>query len=394
MRTRTLAILAAASLVLLALAVSLYTRRSTRFEAPAPKAIYPGLIDRVDEITQIRIVSKDGEFHIDRDGDTWRMRERDGYPIRTEKIRAAVLTLSDLRVLEAKTSKPENYPALGVQDPDADAPSVLVQMFDAKGDPLVSIVLGGVERSDMASISRRYVRLTGDPRVYYIDGLAEVEPTLLRWIDREIFRMPRVWTHEIVITHPDGETVRVFRPDPDTRNFALADIPEGSAPVDERDINIIGNSFVYQGLEDVASMKGVDESAVTPGPTAYARTFDGMVMTAHLFDYDGATWVTFKASTTAPMQDVLDAYLAKAQAADPKTRNAPPPLRTAAEIAAEVDKDNAKLDGWRFRLTEDAIKHLSSRMSDLTHPADEGEPATTDQPATPPAPPAGDNPPG
>lgn len=360
MKTRTFITLSILAVALLAVAVVVYTRKAEEHAAPPPEQLYGGLTDRVDDIAEIRIHGPKGEFHIDLEDGQWRMREKGGYPIRTERIRAAVLSLSDLRVLAPKTSRPGNYPLLGLEDPGPDSESVLVEMKDRGGENIVSVVLGFIERAGpMNAPARRFVRLTDDPRAYHIDGVAEVEPDPVRWIDKEILRVLRSWTHDVVIRHPDGDRLRVYRPDPTSLDFVLADKPEGTEFIDERDVNLVGSAFIYIGMEDVAPMSDLDESDITPGPVAAARTFDGFVMTARLFDHEGATWATFEASMTDPVVDVEAANAASGSARPVANLRAPD------QVATAVEEYNRKLEGWRFQMTENKTRLLSFRMTDL-----------------------------
>lgn len=361
MKLKTLAILGALAAVLLAVAVGAYTKRATEHLAQAPSELYPGLRHRVNDIAFIRISGPKGEFHVELIDGAWRMREKGGYPIRTERIRAAVTTLSDLKVIEPKTSKPENYHLIGVQDPSEGATPVLVEMKDHANQPVVSIILGAVEQGMTPELSRRYVRKTDDPRSYFIEGVAEVEPDPTRWIDREVQRLPSAWTHDITITHPDGHTLRLFRPSLETRDFQIENLPEGATFHDERDLLLMSNVFVHIGLDDVARDEGDSASDRRPGPVARARTFDGLQITARLFDFEGATWATFEAEAVEPLVDVA-ALRAQSEGA-----NAPmvAGLRTPEEIAQEIDRLNGRLGGWRFKMIDVKADQLSKRLTDL-----------------------------
>lgn len=377
MKTRTLGILTLVAATLLVIAVTVYTRFSTQFDPNVPVALNPTLESRIGDIAHVHVKGPKGEFHINLIDGVWRMREKGDYPIRTPVIRQAILTVSDLTVVDRMTSKPENYPLLGVQDPQEGSSSILFEMTDANDEPIASIVLGGVERG--INTLHRYVRLTDDPRVFYIEGIAAVETDPMRWINKEIFRVPRAYTHEIVIRHPDGEVVRIERTGLDTKDFILDNIPPGYELNDPRDINIMGSSFLYVGLDDVAPIK--DTSEIKPGIVAYSRTFDGFIMTAHLFDLDDATWAWFEASSEKPMIDV------DAQSDDSAEENAyNVPLRPLGDVLAKVDEYNSKLKNWRFKLSESKTTQWSKRMSDLITKSDDESSPGADVQAGPPAP--------
>ncbi|RMH29313.1 MAG: DUF4340 domain-containing protein [Planctomycetota bacterium] len=384
MSTRTLAVLAIAALVLLFAGAGVYLSRAERLRPDIPELLYPGLIDRVDTLAHIRLVGPEGEFNIRKDDrGVWRVDEYGGYPARTDYLRAAVLTLSDLKVLEGKTSKPENYSRLNVQDPGEDSPAILIEMTDEAGDRLVSIILGGIENVT-PNQARRYVRLTGDPRVLYVEGRAEVAGTPKDWIDKQVLSIPRALTHEVTITHPDGETLRLVRQTPDTRFFTLADLPPGAVVKDESEVNIIGGTFIYIGLEEVRPIAGFDESKMTPGPVGTARTFDGFVMTARLFDYEGQTWARFEASV-GQREPVADEPADSAGSSEDGSAAGASLMRSPEEVEELVRAENERLAPFAFRVFDPTIERLSTRRADVYDlaPPDAGEIGPSPEPAQP-----------
>ena len=71
-----------------------------------------------------------------------------------DKVRALVVALADMRLIEAKTSMPERYARLEVEDPEPeDAKSRLVRVESADGTVLAEVILG-----------KRRHRLTGTSR--------------------------------------------------------------------------------------------------------------------------------------------------------------------------------------------------------------------------------------
>ena len=69
------------------------------------------------------------------------MSERDNYPADEGKVRKLLIAIADAKVLEEKTSKPESYATLGVEDTKAAGATSL--RIDLVGAPKpVSLIAG------------------------------------------------------------------------------------------------------------------------------------------------------------------------------------------------------------------------------------------------------------
>lgn len=349
MNTRSLAALAVIAVLLIGSGLVLSARRMAQHASMAPDVLYPNLIDKLDQIAHVQMRGANGELNFERTERGWTLLEKGGHPIRLDDLRAALIAVSDLRVLEPKTSKPENYPLLGVEDPGPDSDSVLVRVDDDAGRTLVSIVLGKMERSATTGVVRRYVRTTDNPRVYYVAGAANVSTHWTSWINREILRLTRSRIHDVVLTHPDGDSVRVYRPTPNEDNFS-PDLPDVyTSQPDPLAANMIGNIFIILIAEDIARDIDPDAPDATPGPVARVRMFNGLTLTVSLFDYENATWARFKATAGEPIPHPAD----DADADTPE------------DLQAEADAINQRLGGWRYRLNEEKIRQISTRTTDM-----------------------------
>src|SRR4051812_14193257 len=107
MSPRSFAILAGATAVALVLAVVAVTGRQTPTSAePVSQALFPGLIDHVNEVRTVRIRSSQAILNVEAAGKgQWTLKERDGYPVEADKVRALVLAVANLQLVEAKTDK-------------------------------------------------------------------------------------------------------------------------------------------------------------------------------------------------------------------------------------------------------------------------------------------------
>ena len=107
------------------------------------KALFPELLTRINDVTEVKGTSVEGSYTLQlRDG-RWVVKEKDAYPADTDKVRQLLFGLGQLRRVEPKTSNPELYDQIGVQDVDAKgAVSLQIKLSDAKGKTLAEIIVG------------------------------------------------------------------------------------------------------------------------------------------------------------------------------------------------------------------------------------------------------------
>ena len=79
-------------------------------------SLFPALIDSVNEITEITIEDRRFKSILKKIDGVWYLHNKDNYPASTSGIKQLALELSNLKILEAKTSSVEKYAKLGVNN--------------------------------------------------------------------------------------------------------------------------------------------------------------------------------------------------------------------------------------------------------------------------------------
>ena len=113
-------------------------------------------------------------------------------------MRDLALTLSNLEIVERKTSDPANYPKLGVEAPDSPtATSTLVEVVAGKKSwPLV---VG--KSADGRAV---YVRKPAEAASALAEPSLSVDPDQKRWIDRLLTDIPGTDVHDIAVRPASG----------------------------------------------------------------------------------------------------------------------------------------------------------------------------------------------
>jgi hypothetical protein len=351
MSKRTVAILGAALVVLLALVIF-----GQRGSAPAGSGseLVPDLKAALGDIERVTVVKANGETvaTLEKRPDNWVVADKHGYVANAAKLRQALTALAEARTLEQKTSNPDLYARLGVEDVTAQNAAGVSVALTAPGHELPTIILGNAEGSKF-----RYARRAGEAQSYLIDRNPDVPRAAAQWLDSLIIDVRSDRVRDVTITHGDGEVVHLSKASPELANFEVADVPQGRELSYPGVANVIGNALRELNLEDV-------EPAAAPAdkPTIVEfRTFDGLVVRVTGEKSDDANWITLEASVDAAQAAAATPAAAPAEGAAAST----PP---AADPNAEAARINAKVGGWRYKIAGYQYDQMTRRMADLLKP--------------------------
>jgi hypothetical protein len=358
--------------------------------------LFPALPERVNDVAEVDVVREGSTFTITRGADGWGLAGRGGYPVPFEKVKQVAVGLSQLRIDEEKTSRPDKYKAIGVQDPDpkgAGDPQAfggpsLVTLKDGKGAVLASAIVGNQRAGNGV-----YVRRAGEAQSYAAQGAVDVPGTVSAWVEPKFLEVPNARVKSVVIHQPGGEVLRLSKATPDQTSFTVADVPSGRELKSASAGDAAGHALAYMTFEDVAPVATIDFSGkdqqVKPGSTAEYRTFDGEVFTIQTAEKDGKMWVEVAAAFDPA------ANPATPPAAEGQTPPAPEPgQKTPEEAKKDAEGLSAKLSRWAFRIPEYKANLFKTKMADLLKvppgaPGAEGTPGDIPPPASmQPAPPA------
>lgn len=374
MSQRTVAVLAAALVVLLALVI-FGQRSGTAPSAETDTVLLPNLQGALGELERVTIAKANGETvaTLEQRPGNWVVADKHGYTANTTKLRQALTALAEARILEQKTANPELYGRLGVEDVSAaDAAGISVS-FTAPGVTLPAVILGNAEGS-----SYRYARRAGEAQSFLIDRNPDVPRVAAQWLDSLIVDVRGDRVREVTITHADGEVVHISKASPELANFEVADVPEGRELSYPGVANVIGNALRELNLEDV---EPAPEAAPEGATIVEYRTFDGLVVRVTGTENDDASWITLEASvdaastaapaaagsedTAAAADEADDAAAADGAEADAAQADA---AETPADPGAEAERINAKVGGWRYKIASFQYDQLTRRMADLLKP--------------------------
>jgi hypothetical protein len=337
MQKRGLIILAAATLVLVVLAVvAIATGDRTVSRAGPGEAAFPALAGKLGEVASVGLKRGILELTFVRDGDDWLVVEKGNYPAAAGKIRQIVLGMADLALVEPKTQKAEFYPRLELDDPGK-GKATLVALKDKSGVSLAEVIIGK-RRYDRLGAGNDgvYIRKPGDPQAWLARGSLEFSDQLSSWLDRRIVDLPEKRIAKVTLTQPDGAKLVITRPGPDAQ-FTVEDAPADAKFKSETTTR--GPALALETLD----LDDVKPGADLPVPdkdvfTASFVTFDGLTVDVRLFDRDDMHWIAVSATGTGA-------------------------------AVAEAKEIDGKVGRWIYAVPSYKAIALKTKLADLLEPA-------------------------
>lgn len=354
MKPKLFAGLAVAAVIAVGGAVAVTSlQRAPSNEAQTGQRLFPEVAARADDLRAIVIASKDGTVRLARKGDRWIAPDKFEYAASVEQVRKLLVGLSELRTLEAKSSSPDQYGAMEVEDIGPDAKSVKVTLQDGGGAEILSVIVGKqrLGRSGTAG-DGVYVRRAGTAQAWLAQGRLSVDREPVNWLDRKVVDVKRDRVREAVI-RSGSEVLMVTRGAPAEANFTLAgEIPADKKIKSEWDVNAIGGAFEALELDDLRPAADIEFAA--GAPAGEVVTYDGLRVSAALAEKDGATWARFVAASAPPAEGLTEEAKAK--------------LTSAEDVAKEIAEINARVGNWAYKLPAWKVETLRKKPGDLLEP--------------------------
>jgi hypothetical protein len=368
--------------------------------------LVPGLANALNDVSSIRISKANNELiaELKRGESGWTVANRHDYPADIGKVREYLIKLSEARVREAKTSKPENYSRLGVED------------LAAEGATGVGIELGGLKEpaklivgiSSGGGSAGTFVRRVDEATSYLVSGDLIPEREGANWLAREIVSVPSSEVRSVAVTAPDKSTLKVEKPDASAPNFTVLGVPKGRELSSESVGNLVAGMLDGLTLEDLLPAAEATADAATTWAASYTG-YDGLVIDLTLWGGSDKAWTRIAARVD---ESVLDGWVAAekaradaerataeakvaAKAADAEGKpddataataadatadstpapTVPPPFdadkaraEKLADLQKRVDELNAKTSPWAYAIPTWKAANIKKKMDDMLKP--------------------------
>lgn len=324
-----------------------------------PEHLLPGVAENLDTITTIKIDrGNDDVLTMNKVNDDWLLEEMDGYYADSKKAQDLLIGFRTFQTLEEKTSNPEFYARLGLQDPDGSSDEngrVILSKED--GTELANVIFGNQAMGPVGT-TQRYVRLNVGPETYLVRTPVDISGSKNYWINSDILNIEPANIAGITIDRWDNEMLAIDKPTTDTVDWQVSDIPLGREITNQNNVNSVGRALQNMSFENVKSRTALANDTLTSETLFIADLYNGMSIEATLQVEENTTpavwWTTLDISY------------------DERIRSETMANKTPEEVKAEADELSKKTGNWAYQLPSWKIQTMTKTVNDLTtFPEDE-----------------------
>ncbi|MGH8204862.1 MAG: DUF4340 domain-containing protein, partial [Steroidobacteraceae bacterium] len=334
MSARKLLVLGIAAVLALAAGLWLAGRQVSSEAGDTRAALYPGLESELDAIEAVRIF-KAGDaraVELKRGEGGWTVTERAAYRADEAKLGKLVRAVADAEIVEEKTSNPERYAALGVEDTASkDAKGVRVEL-SGPAKP-VNLIVGNAG----AGASSRYVRRAGEKQSWLIDQALDAPSAPEAWLVKDIVDIESDRLQSATVTVKGARPYTAAKGSRDDANFDVAKLPKGKSLSSPTAANGIATALSALTLTNVQAKDA--SGSEPPADRARFTMFDGLAVEVDGWKRGDRRFIALKAS--------FDAAQAKRFAAGAAEGKAKP---AALNVEEEAKSLAAKTAGWVYEI--------------------------------------------
>ena len=334
MNRRELIILAVLTGAVLFLTASMYNIRYQSGDQEYMGTLWLENLD-INAVTRIDVIGPGNmpQVSLERRPEGWGVVQRQHYPANVGAIRSLLLDLSEVELLERKTSDPAQHAQLGLGG---------IERLEAKGQ---QITLHSAESARSVRIgaspdgrNATYVRSVGDDQGWLVDRTFTIPSEPRRWLDPELLDIGMEHIRRMEVVHPDGERIEGQRAEgAGDVKFTVLNLPEGAVLKSEYALNRMASAITSLSLEDVMPASQA-EVYLEDAARARYEFYQGYSLEARLFPVDVERYARFAVHLGEDMSDED---------------------RTRASMLAR------HLEGWAFRIPSFAHDSMALRWVDI-----------------------------
>jgi hypothetical protein len=318
--------------------------------------MFPGLTGHLADAARIEITHQGTTIALvrlgDKPGSPWGLAQRGLYPVQATKLRAMLTALTELRLVEPRTTNPAMFGRLGLADTDQkDSSADLLRVYDKTAKPIAELLVGHRRvRTEGNVPDQVFVRRPGEMQTWLAEGSLEVDADPQLWLDRDIMNIDHARVASVVVHRGDAEL-----------DFAAKDgklvltAPANPPKLEDYKLDDVDRGLELLTFEDVTPDKDAAASKVgDPIGTAVFTTTDGLAVHVTVLKGEKDIWARFSATAndaTANTPSGSDASgkvkAGNDKAGNDKAGNDKVANDNAKDAAAKL---NAKWSGWTFQL--------------------------------------------
>jgi hypothetical protein len=297
-------------------------------------SLFPALIDSINEITEVTIADRRFESILKKIDGVWYLHNKDNYPASTSGIKQLALELSNLKILEAKTSSVEKYAKLGVNDLSIEGSRASQITVSANKKKLVSLLIGLSPKE--AKKAQRYIRLVDQATAQLVAGQISAPTNPIEWLDPQIIDVDSKSIERLTIDVPGEKKIVISKNTESEDFFTLQKIPESFEMKSKTIVSSIPAILMDLRLNDVISANVVSD--LEPSQQTTVTTFSGLEILLTDYIWKDKPYTVFAASRDNDNKEITD---------------------------ATIEKINNKVNGWAYEIPSYKRRMINRKFEDL-----------------------------
>jgi hypothetical protein len=257
-------VLLVAALLAISGALYLSTQRNLPRD-PHGMALLPTLASELNSVSALTVrKGAAAPVTVHKQGEQWTVAERADYPADLPKLKKLLLALSDAKIREEKTSNPDSYAIIGVEDASQPgATGTQIELTAQNGKLTVIVGKSAGEGS--------FVRRAGEKTSYIVEPGISVEAEPRYWIDTRLLDIPTDKIQSVETKPASGAAYSVHRvpANPPTANPPTANPPTANPPPAAPLPAPAADKFVLNGVP--SGRQAADSQTLAPSPAHFSN---------------------------------------------------------------------------------------------------------------------------
>ncbi len=237
--------------------------------------LFPELEARLNDVTHFTVrLGRDETLNLQRSDDRWLVAEKADYPANLSQLRKVLLALARTEKLEQKTSNPEYYERLGVQDIDQGGEDTRLLRVAADQTTLAEVIVG-----KSGDGGKSYLRPVDQPVSWLGSEWIDVPRRVNAWLDAQLLAIDSARVQAVEVVHADGQQLRIEKQDGRLRLVS----GDRELPARADELERVAATLSSLSLQDIVEDLDSDESVWR---STRFITGDGLIIAAQTLSAD------------------------------------------------------------------------------------------------------------
>jgi hypothetical protein len=213
-------------------------------------AIIPALQASLNDVSELQVSGANNQVlaTLQRHANGWTVKQRSQYPADISKIRSALLSLAEAKIVEQKTSNPDLYSKLGVEgveENDAQGVKVMITYAGQSSELIIGKPGSQINKS-------RYVRLANSDVSWLVDRKIDLKHEPDYWLRKDILSIEPADVAAVTILQQDGSKLEISNSGDEENTFEVVNLTDPASQVVEAELHQVTNALSSFQLLDVA----------------------------------------------------------------------------------------------------------------------------------------------